>query len=435
MDEGIIIQVAHNLAAHGKYGLQTAPGVFVSPAAVSTGFPVILPVAASFVFLGENLLAARLVMVLFIFALFTLAYLYMRAYGDRVAVWSVALLATFAPIYGQGKNVLGEVPGLFFLLSFLFCLREIESGHRDKWLFVLCGFAGGITMATKPIFLLLLPALCITAFFFRGSVQFSRSQYLLFSISLIMPVIIWILSHLAGTPIASILAFYGNPSSVDMLSVVPQNLKRFFTELQPSYAALLCVVCFVSIAFRWRTEKKVSAVECFAYIFSFLILLAYIRTMGIYRHFFTAEFILLMYLPYALETIRIPRFHRVIIWIAPFIVVLQIYQTLAHSWLVVNLESKRVAVLSEITKKELTGEPVYLIQVPEVEIFLHHSNYFQTPIWLPRYIWTDDSEIGVAVKKSQSVILHSDFYYDQRLIFNDFTIIKEEAGYTVLRRY
>ena len=305
MDEGIIIQIAHNVAVHGVYGLQTAPGIFASPAHVSTGFPVILPIVLSFMLFGINLFSARLIMVLFIFGLFILVYLYMRQYGTRVAVWSMALLATFAPIYGQGKNVLGEVPGLFFLLLFLCLLRRLGDGFREKRLFVLLGLAGGLSVATKPIFLLLLPAFCVVAFVYRKSAQFSRQQYLLFFLSLIVPILAWMWLQFPETSLSSVLTFYSNPSSVNLVTAVRQNVIRFFAELQPAYTLFLFGIWLISLLYRYRTKKNVTPTELCACIFSLLIIIAYTRTMGVYRHFFTAEFLSLMYLPRALSTVNL----------------------------------------------------------------------------------------------------------------------------------
>src|SRR3989344_6541436 len=67
-DEGYLLQSSKNLALYGKQGLQTAPGVFASTATVSSGFPILAPVALSFKLFGIGLLQARLVMVLYILA-------------------------------------------------------------------------------------------------------------------------------------------------------------------------------------------------------------------------------------------------------------------------------------------------------------------------------------------------------------------------------
>jgi 4-amino-4-deoxy-L-arabinose transferase-like glycosyltransferase len=74
-----------------------------------------------------------------------------------LSVGSLGLVATFAPLYGNGKNVLGEVPGLLFVLLFLLCVRYIESGKSTERLFLFAGLMLGLAVVTKPIFLLLLP--------------------------------------------------------------------------------------------------------------------------------------------------------------------------------------------------------------------------------------------------------------------------------------
>ena len=159
-DEGYLVQASKNLALYGQQQLQVAPGEFVSTASVSSGFTIFAPVALSFRLFGIGLLQARLVMVLYILAFCAAAYALIRSlFGQRSALWSLVALVGFAELYGNGKVVLGEVPGLFFLMLTLYFLHRLEkSAYTDMRLYLLSGLAAGLCIVTKPIFILFLPA-------------------------------------------------------------------------------------------------------------------------------------------------------------------------------------------------------------------------------------------------------------------------------------
>jgi len=115
-DEGVSVQTAMNLATAKTPGMQVEPGVIINATRfMTTGFPLIYPLSFSFKFFGVGMLQARIVMVIFLIGLILIAYLLVKKmFGFRTAVLSSLLLVSFPVLYGNGKNVLGEVPGLFF---------------------------------------------------------------------------------------------------------------------------------------------------------------------------------------------------------------------------------------------------------------------------------------------------------------------------------
>jgi len=157
-DEGLIIQSAEGLLHTGRAALPVAPGVFDQGWYITTGYPVTLPVAGMFSIFGVSLEAARLVMLAFLICFFAALFLYSRrAIGGTAAWFGFFLLVFFGPLYGDGRNVLGEIPGLLFIVLSLFPLirGEVLTRKESMWIGVWAGFA----VATKPIFILLLPAL------------------------------------------------------------------------------------------------------------------------------------------------------------------------------------------------------------------------------------------------------------------------------------
>jgi len=128
MDEGIKINSARVWSETGHAGLQIAPGIDSSANILTTDYPVIAPIALTFKLFGVGLLQARSVMVAYLILFFLLAFTLIRRYliikSDKnaklLSLCAFALIISFAPIYGDGKNVLGELPGLVFLMAFLF---------------------------------------------------------------------------------------------------------------------------------------------------------------------------------------------------------------------------------------------------------------------------------------------------------------------------
>ena len=115
-DEGIYVQIATNLANNGLVGMRFSPTEILHVSKFTVEYPVIYPLAGVFKIFGFSILSARLLMVFFILGLAVARYFLIRKlFGPNLALLSLALLATFPPLYGNGKSVLGETPGLFFV--------------------------------------------------------------------------------------------------------------------------------------------------------------------------------------------------------------------------------------------------------------------------------------------------------------------------------
>src|SRR6185436_13704097 len=100
VDEGIFTEVSRNLYLHNTLGLQVSPGVFfpMKGFLLSTSYPVIFPIAASFSIFGIGVWQARLVMVLYMALFILFAYLFVRKkYAESPAILSTLLLLSFAP--------------------------------------------------------------------------------------------------------------------------------------------------------------------------------------------------------------------------------------------------------------------------------------------------------------------------------------------------
>ncbi|MEN9614146.1 MAG: hypothetical protein RLZZ347_453 [Candidatus Parcubacteria bacterium] len=379
MDEGIIIQVAKNMAEQGIHGIQVAPGEFVSAGFVSTGYPVTLPISLVYRMFGAGLFQARVVMVFFIFVLIILAYLFTRKIlSPEMASFSVFLLASFGPVYGHGKNVLGEIPGLMYLFFALLVFTYIDTHKSHATVrYIFSGLFFGLTVACKPIFILLIPALGVTFLLYRKDFA-SKRGVALFGMSFLVPIFVWLFVQFSGDSFVTMFAIYANPHNTDVYQSILANMKRFVTEPQPFYALEVFIVWVCAIATRIKTKSKILFSEATLFAFAILVMCAYLRTVGYYRYFFLAEFISLLYLPQSLLIIWPKKVPKPILYGGIiFLVLFQIYQTQFHSFTSDSRMSVRSHELELFAQSIPTQKSLFVYQVPELVTFLKDVRYYQ----------------------------------------------------------
>ncbi|HNG02445.1 MAG TPA: glycosyltransferase family 39 protein [Nitrospira sp.] len=140
-DEGWTVCVARTWVESGHYGclLRGEP----APPSLAAHFPVVASVAASFALFGVGVWQTRVVGLLYTFAALLLLYaVARRLFGRLVAIASLALLIlvplkwSIHPLY-LGRQVLGEMPLLCFLLAGFVCF--LRSAHRPLWLVAAIG--------------------------------------------------------------------------------------------------------------------------------------------------------------------------------------------------------------------------------------------------------------------------------------------------------
>lgn len=143
-DEGAHLLLPKNLARTGQYTGYAGPTIGVGPT-------VLLPIAAAFRLFGIGLLQARLVMVAYLFAAVFAYHRLARRLGDeRFAAVATALFVSSQAVslFYYGRQVLGEVPALAFVLAGLavwFGAWRSESPGR----LLLAGLLLGLGMVTK----------------------------------------------------------------------------------------------------------------------------------------------------------------------------------------------------------------------------------------------------------------------------------------------
>jgi 4-amino-4-deoxy-L-arabinose transferase-like glycosyltransferase len=216
-DEGIYDQLALNSALGHGPTIQVAPGEFVSGAFVTGGYPFIRPIAWTFQLFGIGVFQSRIVMAFFIIAALIGFFFLLRAlFGTRSALISLALLGSFPMLYGNGKNVLGEIPGLFYLSLFLLAVFQIEKQKFQGILpYILAGISGGLCLSTKPIFFLLGGAVVVASILCRKHIIFNWRSLIVGFISFLIPLGIWVgLQFHATDSATTILQYYANPYGI-----------------------------------------------------------------------------------------------------------------------------------------------------------------------------------------------------------------------------
>ena len=156
-DDSLFMLVARMIAEGRGYVLPILGYDWPHPYILAVGPTLIYPVALFIKLFGFSVAAARMPMTLFLFATIVTSYLIVRRIFDRTAArWNAAFLISFSAFINTGKPVLGEVPGVFFLLLGLFLMAK---GPRSAWSACAAGAAFGLAVVTKLPCGLIFPAL------------------------------------------------------------------------------------------------------------------------------------------------------------------------------------------------------------------------------------------------------------------------------------
>ncbi len=150
-DEGWTLTVARTWVEHGHYGrLQNGQLV---PGGLEAAFPTTASVALSFKLFGVGVWQGRLPGVLYILGALAMLYtLVQRLYNQRIALATLGVLLLMSmhpdlhPLT-MGRQVLAEMPMLFFLLSGYLAL--LVALNHSQWYVVISILCWGTALITK----------------------------------------------------------------------------------------------------------------------------------------------------------------------------------------------------------------------------------------------------------------------------------------------
>lgn len=378
LDEGLIIQSVVGLLHTGKASLLVAPEVFEPAWYITTGFPLTMPLAGAFALFGVSLEVARSVMLIFLLIFYSALFLYARrAIGGRAAWLGFFFLVFFAPVYGHGRNVLGEIPGLLFMLATLFLLAQDGAPTRRRAFLV--GVGAGLAFASKPIFILFSPALLLACVLRREELKLKK-VFIFGVFGALIPIALWIAIQFDHATFARVFSVYANPHDVDIGSAIVTNAKRLFTEMQPLYFLGALSVWTASYAARRFRREPIPLTEEIVLFFSILVFLAYLRSAGYYRYFFPAQVFAVLYLSRSVWYFVRNR-GRVFLGAAAIflcgLLLFQAHQTLFRSWTAVHYDSERTRSLERYFAHRPDGEGLFVYQAPEILTFTGNRPVYQ----------------------------------------------------------
>jgi len=165
-DEGSHLHVAKNYALNGVYADYSSEGNRPFGPAVGVGPTVLLPIALLYKALGVSIPLARAVIVVYGALALTMLYLLTARLVNQRAALIAVILAMLSPavdfVYNS-RTVLGEVPGLFFILAGLWLW--LKPGKHGLQNLLLVGLLLGLACITKNQYaLFILPSLLLAWF-------------------------------------------------------------------------------------------------------------------------------------------------------------------------------------------------------------------------------------------------------------------------------
>lgn len=294
-DEAMNVELARNFADFGKLDLIVAPNTFSGQGALvgSTGYTVTVPLAGFFRLFGFGLSQARIYMLLWMSALILVFFFVaLKMWGTRVAYFGTLLITTFAPFYGNGRSVMGEIPGfLFFLCSFYFL-------ERKKWW--QSGILLGLSVVSKPsVFIFLIPAFSLVVLSEREAwkqklqnlVQLGASSML----ALLPFFAIYADEITRGGLFVNILEHFKNPyekAGISAFENITHNLPTLITSTTFWYLWLMLACVFAALFLERTMLREQSRLFIVASVYLPLSLFQYLKSLGYLRYLIAAELLI-----------------------------------------------------------------------------------------------------------------------------------------------
>jgi len=157
-DEGSHLHVPKTLVKYGVYADISSEGFRYYGPTIGVGPTVMLPIAAMFKVFGVGLLQARIVMAFYLLAAVYVFYRLVDQLAGRWVAWialALILSSRSVLILDYGRQLLGEVPGFFFILLAIY-LWFSKWNENDWKRLALIGLLFGLAMITKYQYLLFL---------------------------------------------------------------------------------------------------------------------------------------------------------------------------------------------------------------------------------------------------------------------------------------
>jgi len=437
-DEGINIELARNFSEFGKLDLIVAPLEFSGRGANigSTGYTTTVPLSLFFKIFGFGFIEARIYMLLWMIAfIICLFYFVKKRFGNANALLATLLVATFASFYGNGRSVMGEIPGFtLILLSFIY--------YFDKKNIFVSGIFLGLSVISKPsVFIFFIPAFVILFLFEKRDIVKKIIKLGLGSfISFIVWIVIYANTALSSSTWIQLKDHFSNPYKEEGLNSfinARNNFFLFFSSPTLVYFSLFVIVIFLSIYFNreyYKKNKSLFLICGFYGIFSFFY---FLKGLGYFRYLIGSQvLIFILFVPSA--KIFTQKFFKennaklIIVCCFSFLILFQSLYLFTKAKLFYSDSPKKTF---DYIQKNYNNPSIGLINVPAVSALVSPEKKFQTlstygmrnlgknPLDLPENVLPEVLVIDPFFKldDNQTKILENKYVQD-KIIDGDFIV-------------
>ncbi len=398
VDEGIFTNIAETVTNKGVFGMQTSlNATFRLGPLASVNYPVIFPVALSLKIFSNGIWQSRLPMVIYMLLLVIFLYFSVKEkYGFYHAVSSVLLLISFAPFYGNGRSVIGEVPGLAFIMLGSWMLSKFESSNfENKKFAILSGLFLGLAAASKSLYLLIFTVGVPLVLFFNWRKISNKKNLFFLLLTFFIPIVFWFIINCPTLEflkqfVPSIVKQAGNNgasslsgTSLSTLGTIWVNFKRFFTESTPvlfSFVSLF-VLSFLALRYFKKDSEKFSLTEILIFFAIGSNWIGYLLGTGWYRYFFPAQVLLFFFFPASISAcsslFKKEILRKSILSIPILLILFQFTYLIFFSDTSLVHRLARNNELSKTLSIIPASKKVLFYNVPEAVVFLKGTNYSQ----------------------------------------------------------
>ncbi|MBI3332452.1 glycosyltransferase family 39 protein [Candidatus Peregrinibacteria bacterium] len=297
-DDSLFMIVARNIAEGKGYALIILGREWLYPYTLGVGPALIIPSALAIKAIGFSVASARLPMIAYLIAASTLFYFLARRMAGRTsALRSSLLLISLSAFINTGKPVLGEIPGVAFLLAGFFFLLDAPKRHWGRS--VLAGLLFGIAVMTKLSYMLLFPALGLTFLVMMLRREWTAAARLAVTgVIALVPFVAWQMMELSsrGGILKDILFMLGGSEEQ---AAIPFSHIWNNPEILLRIPFLSYAVFFVLGILGSLKLSRTVPMHVLVFVWSLIVLftLYYLSSFGWYRHVLPAHILLLLFVP------------------------------------------------------------------------------------------------------------------------------------------
>jgi len=380
-DEGINIELARNFSEFGKLDLIVAPLEFSGRGANigSTGYIVTAPLAGFFKIFGFGFEQARIYMLLWMIGfIICLFYFVKKRFGGTNALLTVLLVATFASFYGNGRSVMGEIPGFtLILLSFIW--------YFDKRNVFVSGIFLGLSVISKPsVFVFFIPAFVLLFLFEKKDVIKRTIKLGLGSaIALFAWIAIYMSTALSSSTWSQLKKHFSNPYQEEGLNSfinAKNNLVSFFNSPTLIYFSLFVVIIFVSLCLNKEYYKKNRSLILLCGFYSIFAFFYFLKGLGYFRYLIAVQILIFILLVPSVKVI-VHNFFReryvrlVIVACFSFLIIFQASYLFTKAKLFYSDSPQKIF---DYIQENYNNPSIGLINVPAVSALVSPEKKFQT---------------------------------------------------------